>query len=58
VEGACKSSYGWKETVEGKGTITVKDVMYTVKVTSNQRKAVYVKGQFVNTKPYNYDELE
>jgi len=41
-----------------KGTITVSDVAYTLKVTSNKRQAVYVDGIYENTIPYYYDQIE
>jgi hypothetical protein len=40
-----------------KGEITISDVVYNLKVTSNKRRAIYIDGVFTNTKPYYYDEL-
>jgi hypothetical protein len=40
------------------GTMTVSDVAYTLKVTSNKRQAVYVDGIYNSTIPYYYDEIE
>ena len=45
----------FKKVIEGE--ITVNEVAYTLKVTSNKRKSVYVNNVFENTKPYNYDEI-
>ena len=45
----------FKKVIEGE--ITVNEVAYTLKVTSNKRKPVYVNNVFENTKPYNYDEI-
>lgn len=39
------------------GTITVSDIAYTLKATSNKRQAVYVNGVYKATVPYNYNEL-
>lgn len=39
------------------GAITVKDVAYNLKVTSNKRMAIYEDGLFVATKPFRYDDL-
>jgi len=41
-----------------KGTITVSDVAYTLKATSNKRQAVYIDGVYENTTPYFYDQIE
>jgi DNA polymerase type B, organellar and viral len=40
------------------GSITINDVLYNLKVTSNKRSAVYVQGVFNNTEPLNYKEIE
>lgn len=45
----------FKKVVEG--NISVQDVAYTLKVTSNKRNPVYIGKVFENTKPYYYDEL-
>ena len=45
----------FKKCIEGE--ITVSEVAYTLKVTSNKRQAIYINNVFENTKPYNYDEL-
>jgi DNA polymerase type B, organellar and viral len=42
----------FKKIIEGE--ITVSDVAYTLKVTSNKREAIYINSIFNNTKPYNY----
>jgi hypothetical protein len=43
------------------GEITISDIVYTLRVTSNKRSPLYVKegGKeiFYSTKPYNYDEI-
>jgi len=39
------------------GDITVSEVAYTLKVTSNKRKAIYIDNIFNNTEPFNYDEI-
>jgi hypothetical protein len=38
------------------GSITINDVLYNLKVTSNKRAAVYNEGIFNNTEPLNYDD--
>ena len=45
----------YKKIIEGE--ITVKEVAYTLKTTSNKRDAIYVDGVYSNTKPYYYDEI-
>lgn len=40
-----------------KGTITISDIAYTLKATSNKRQAVYMDGIYENTIPYFYDTL-
>ena len=45
----------YKKIVEGE--ITIQDIAYTLKVTSNKREAIYVDGIFNSTKPYYYDEI-
>ena len=37
--------------------ITVQEIAYTLKVTSNKRKAIYEEGVFNNTKPFYYKEI-
>lgn len=39
------------------GEITVTDVAYTLKVTSNKRQAIYIDNMFSNTKPFKYEEI-
>jgi hypothetical protein len=39
------------------GEISVTDVAYTLKVTSNKRAPIYIDNIFENTKPFYYDEL-
>ena len=39
------------------GEISVTDVAYTLKVTSNKRDPIYTDNVFNDTKPFNYDEL-
>jgi len=45
----------FKKVIEGE--ITVSDVAYTLKVTSNKRSAIYIDNIFTATKPYYYDDL-
>jgi hypothetical protein len=45
----------FKKVIEG--DITISDVAYTLKVTSNKREVIYVDGIFHDTRPYNYDEI-
>ena len=45
----------YKKVIEGE--ISVSDVAYTLKVTSNKRRAVYKNGIFDSTKPFLYDEI-
>ena len=40
------------------GTITVSDVAYTLKATSNKRQSVYINGVYEATTPYFYDKIE
>jgi hypothetical protein len=40
-----------------KGEISIHDIIYTLKVTSNKRKHIYVNEIFNNTQPYKYDEI-
>jgi len=40
-----------------RGDISISDVLYNLKVTSNKRRCVYVEGIFNSTEPFNYDEL-
>ena len=39
------------------GSITISDMIYTLRVTSNKRRAVFIKGVFEKTQPYNYDDI-
>jgi hypothetical protein len=39
------------------GEISTKDIIYTLKVTSNKRKHIYIDQVFSNTQPYFYDEI-
>jgi hypothetical protein len=41
-----------------KGSISITDVLYNLKVTSNKRSAIYEQGVFNNTEPLNYKEIE
>jgi hypothetical protein len=45
----------YKEIIAGE--ISIQQIAYTLKVTSNKRKAVYVDDIYNNTKPYYYDEI-
>jgi hypothetical protein len=45
----------FKKVLEG--SITVSDVAYTLKATSNKRQPIYVDGIFTDTAPYLYDEI-
>ena len=45
----------FKKVIEGE--ISVQEVAYTLKVTSNKRNPIYNGDVFENTKPFNYDEL-
>ena len=45
----------FKKVIEG--DITISEVAYNLKITSNKRKAVYVSNVFDNTEPFNYNEL-
>ena len=47
----------WHKSIT-KGTITVSDIAYTLKVTANKRKPLYVDGYYENTTPYFYNEIE
>jgi hypothetical protein len=40
------------------GSITVSDIAYTLKVTSNKRHAIYIDGVYERTAPYKYSEIE
>ena len=46
----------FKKVLEGE--ISVSEVAYTLKVTSNKRRAIYISDVFENTKPFYYDELD
>ena len=45
----------YKKVIEGE--ISVSDVAYTLKVTSNKRDSVYINNIYSNTKPFNYNEI-
>lgn len=45
----------YKKILEG--TITVTDVAYTLKATSNKRQAIYINGVYEGTTPYSYNQL-
>lgn len=45
----------FKKVIEGE--ITVNEVAYTLKVTSNKRDPIYIDNIFHNTRPFNYEEL-
>jgi hypothetical protein len=45
----------FKKVLEGE--ITVTDVAYTLKTTSNKRAPVYIDNVFEGTKPFNYDDI-
>jgi hypothetical protein len=45
----------YKKLIEGE--ITISDIAYTLKVTSNKRSPIYIDNVFSNTKPFNYDEI-
>ena len=45
----------FKKVLEG--DITVNEVAYTLKSTSNKRRSIYIENIFSNTKPYNYNEI-
>jgi hypothetical protein len=38
------------------GEISIQDIVYTLKATSNKRASIYNNGVFSDTRPYNYDE--
>jgi hypothetical protein len=40
------------------GDITHKDVAYSLKITSNKRKNIYIDNIFSKTEPVNYDQLD
>src|ERR1700753_46407 len=46
----------FKRTIEG--TISVSDVAYNLKVTSNKRENIYIDNIFEGTKPYYYDKIK
>jgi len=37
--------------------ISINEIAYTLKVTSNKRSSIYIDNVFENTKPLNYDEI-
>ena len=39
-----------------KGDITIKNQIYTLKVTANKRQLIYFNNKLVNTKPFNINE--
>lgn len=39
------------------GDISVNEVAYTLKTTSNKRDPIYIENVYSNTKPYNYNEI-
>jgi hypothetical protein len=43
----------FKKVIEGE--ISIKEVAYTLKVTTNKRAPIYVDNIYSNTMPYNYD---
>jgi hypothetical protein len=45
----------YKKILEGE--ITIKDLVYNLKVTSNKRAPIYINGIYSDTKPYNYNDL-
>jgi len=45
----------YKKVIEGE--ISIQEIAYTLKTTSNKREAIYVNGVFNATKPYYYDEI-
>ena len=40
------------------GTISVKDIAYTLRATSNKRAQIFDNGIYTATRPYNYNEIE
>ena len=40
------------------GTITISDIAYTLKATSNKRLPIYIDGVYEKTIPYNYNQIE
>jgi hypothetical protein len=50
------SQHKWYKSLIG-GNITITDVLYNLKVTSNKRNAVYVDEVFNSTEPLNYDDI-
>ena len=47
----------WRKNILS-GSITIEDIVYHLKVTSNKRECLYDNNdRFVNTAPYNYDEI-
>jgi len=45
----------FKKIIEGE--ITVNEVAYNLKVTSNKRAPIYIDNVYTNTKPYNYEDI-
>ena len=41
----------WFKSLES-GTITVKDQLYSLKITDNKRQLIYSNNKLVSTKPY------
>ena len=46
----------WFKNVIG-GEISIQDMAYTLKITSNKRQIIYNEGVFSNTKPFYYNEI-
>ena len=46
----------WFKNVIG-GEISIQDMAYTLKITSNKRQIIYNDGVFNNTKPFYYNEI-
>lgn len=40
------------------GSISIRNIVYTLKVTSNKRECIFEDNLFVATRPYNYEDLE
>ena len=45
----------WMKSYQ-EGDITIKDLAYTLKITSNKRSAVYIENIFSSTEPLKYDD--
>lgn len=46
----------WFKNIQ-EGDISVNEIVYTLKVTTNKREAIYIDGVYENTRPYYYDEI-